>query len=275
MLEEMGIAPIWRLRTTSARLEPADVSDDTAPTQPPERPAAMVPAAEPVVSQSADIGSEERRQQILQMDWAALKASVAQCIACPLHAKRTNTVFGVGDEQADWLFVGEGPGAEEDAKGEPFVGQAGRLLDNMLLAIDLVRGANVYIANVVKCRPPGNRDPLPEETGACSHWLDDQQAILNPKAIVTLGRYSLARFLPGTPIGKIHGQGRKVGDVWVVPMYHPAAALHQGSLRATIENDFRRIPQYLEAAKREEAAKQPEPVAAAPAAPDVTQGKLF
>ena len=172
------------------------------------------------------------------------------------------------------MFIGEAPGYYEDQQGRPFVGAAGQFLEQLLASIGYKRN-EVFIANVVKCRPPGNRDPLPEETGACSHWLDDQQAILNPKVIVTLGRYSLARFLPGTPIGKIHGQGRKVGDVWVVPMYHPAAALHQGSLRATIENDFRRIPQYLEAAKREEAAKQPEPVAAAPAAPDVTQGKLF
>jgi DNA polymerase len=127
---------------------------------------------------------------------------------------------------------------------------------------------------VVKCRPPGNRDPLPEEIGACSHWLDEQQDILDPKVVVTLGRYSLARFLPGTPIGKIHGQGRRVGELWVVPMYHPAAALHQGSLRATIENDFRRIPQYLEVARRDREAAKPEPVAAA-AASEITQMKLF
>jgi DNA polymerase len=152
------------------------------------------------------------------------------------------------------------------------VGAAGQFLEQLLASIGLKR-TDVFIANVIKCRPPGNRDPLPEELGACSHWMAEQHEILNPKVIVTLGRYSLARFLPGTPIGKVHGQGRKIGNVWVVPMYHPAAALHQGSLRATIEADFKKIPSYLEAARRE--FREPEPVAAAPTQPEVTQMKLF
>jgi DNA polymerase len=183
-------------------------------------------------------------------------------------------VPGEGPVDAEILFIGEAPGYYEDQQGRPFVGAAGQFLEQLLASIGLKRN-EVFIANVVKCRPPGNRDPLPEEIGACSHWLGEQQEILNPSVIVTLGRYSLARFLPGTPIGKVHGQGRRVGDVWVVPMYHPAAALHQGSLRATIETDFRRIPQYLEMARRDFAATQPEPVAAGPAQPEVAQMKLF
>jgi uracil-DNA glycosylase family 4 len=203
-----------------------------------------------------------------------LNAGVNACRACPLSAQRTRAVPGEGPVEAEIMFIGEAPGYYEDQQGRPFVGAAGQFLEQLLASIGYKRN-EVFIANVVKCRPPGNRDPLPEEIGACSHWLGEQQAILSPKVIVTLGRYSLARFLPGTPIGKIHGQGRKVGEVWVVPMYHPAAALHQGSLRATIETDFRRIPQYLELARREAAAAQPEPVAEAPAEPEVTQMKLF
>jgi DNA polymerase len=172
------------------------------------------------------------------------------------------------------MLIGEAPGYYEDQQGRPFVGAAGQFLEQLLASIGYRRN-EVFIANVVKCRPPGNRDPLPEETAACSHWLGEQQEILQPKVIVTLGRYSLARFLPGTPIGKVHGQGRKIGNVWVVPMYHPAAALHQGSLRATIEADFRRIPGYLDQARREFQASMPEPVAAAPAEPEPEQMKLF
>jgi DNA polymerase len=201
-----------------------------------------------------------------------LNAGVNACRACPLGSQRTRAVPGEGPVDAEIMLIGEAPGYYEDQQGRPFVGAAGQFLEQLLLSIGLKR-SDVFIANVVKCRPPGNRDPLPEEIGACSHWLDDQQQILDPKVIVTLGRYSLARFLPGTPIGRIHGQGRRVGNVWVVPMYHPAAALHQGSLRATIEADFRRIPNYLEQARRELRPAQLEPVAAA--APQPTQMTLL
>lgn len=205
---------------------------------------------------------------------AQLNAGVSACRGCPLGSQRTRAVPGEGPVDAEIMLIGEAPGYYEDQQGRPFVGAAGQFLEQLLASIGLKR-TDVFIANVIKCRPPGNRDPLPEEIGACSHWLGEQQDILNPKVIVTLGRYSLARFLPGTPIGKVHGQGRRVGDVWVVPMYHPAAALHQGSLRATIEADFRRIPGYLEQARRELQPAQAGLVAAAPAAPEVTQMKLF
>lgn len=172
------------------------------------------------------------------------------------------------------MLIGEAPGYYEDQQGRPFVGAAGQFLEQLLASIGYKRN-EVFIANVVKCRPPGNRDPLPEEISACSHWLGEQQSILEPKVIVTLGRYSLARFLPGTPIGKVHGQGRKAGNTWVVPMYHPAAALHQGSLRATIEADFRKVPEYLERARREYQASMEPPAPAAPAQPEPAQMKLL
>ncbi len=200
-----------------------------------------------------------------------LNAGVNACHACPLGSQRTRAVPGEGPVDAELMLIGEAPGYYEDQQGRPFVGAAGQFLEQLLASIGYKR-SDVFIANVIKCRPPGNRDPLPEEISSCSHWLGEQQEILAPKVVVTLGRYSLARFLPGTPIGKAHGQGRKVNGLWVVPMYHPAAALHQGSLRATIEADFKKIPSFLEAARREYRPPEPEPVAAAP---EVEQMKLF
>jgi uracil-DNA glycosylase family 4 len=210
-----------------------------------------------------------------------LNAGVNACRACPLGSQRTRAVPGEGPVDAEILLIGEGPGYYEDQQGRPFVGAAGQFLEQLLESIGLKR-TDVFIANVVKCRPPGNRDPLPEELGACSDWMSKQIDILQPKIIVTLGRYSLARFLPGQPIGRVHGEARKVGGQWVVPMYHPAAALHQGNLRKTIEDDFRKIPGYVERARREaeaEAAKPPaaaQPaLASAATAPPATQGTLF
>jgi uracil-DNA glycosylase len=203
-----------------------------------------------------------------------LNAGVNSCTACPLGTQRTRAVPGEGPADAEVLFVGEAPGYYEDQQGRPFVGAAGQFLEQLLASIGLKR-SDVFIANVIKCRPPGNRDPLPEEVSACSHWLNEQFEIVKSKVIVTLGRYSLARFLPGTPIGKAHGQGRKLNGVWLVPMYHPAAALHQGSLRRTIEDDFKRIPGFLEQARREAAALAVVEVAATAADPQATQIKLL
>jgi DNA polymerase len=146
------------------------------------------------------------------------------------------------------MFVGEGPGEEEDRQGRPFVGRAGQKLNEMISAMGL-RREQVYIANVVKCRPPGNRDPLPEETEACSVFLDRQIRALNPKLIVTLGRFSLARFLPNARISAVHGQARTANGRLVVPMYHPAAALHQPSLRRSVEEDFARLPEMIQRAQ--------------------------
>jgi len=179
------------------------------------------------------------------MDWAELKSCVAACTACGLHARRNNTVFGVGDEQADWLFVGEGPGAEEDAQGDPFVGQAGQLLDNMLAAIDLKRGANVYIANVVKCRPPGNRDPEPDEAAACMPFLRSQIQLIDPEVIVLLGRIA-ARFLLGltTPIGSYHGRWMQWEGRQVLPIFHPAFLLRNPAAKAQAWADLRKLRTY-------------------------------
>jgi uracil-DNA glycosylase family 4 len=201
-----------------------------------------------------------------------LNASVNVCRACPLGSQRTHAVPGEGPVDAEIMFIGEAPGYYEDQQGRPFVGAAGQFLEQLLASIGL-RRSDVFIANVIKCRPPSNRDPLPEEIGSCSDWLTRQIDIIRPKLIVTLGRYSMARFLPGNPISRIHGQAKKVNGTWVVPMYHPAAALHQGSLRRTIEDDFSKIPAYLDQARRDlEAQKQP---VLAAATPEPAQMKLL
>jgi len=175
---------------------------------------------------------------------AELYQEIANCQDCELAKYRTKVVPGEGHEDAELLFIGEAPGWHEDQQGRPFVGAAGEFLDQLLASIGLQRG-QVYIANVIKCRPPQNRDPLPAEIQACRKWLDRQIEIIHPKMIVTLGRYSLARYFPNESISKIHGKARKLGDVICYPMYHPAAALHQGSLRKIIEADMLQIPQIL------------------------------
>ena len=163
---------------------------------------------------------------VAHMDWPRLKQTVATCTLCPLHGKRTQAVFGVGDEQADWLFVGEGPGADEDIKGEPFVGQAGKLLDNMLASISLRRGEKVYIANVVKCRPPGNRNPEPAEALACAPFLDRQIELIAPKLIVALGKVAAVRLLGrDASIASLRGQVLNYHGRPLIVTYHPAYLL--------------------------------------------------
>ncbi len=173
-----------------------------------------------------------------------LAQEVAICKRCPLSQGRTRAVPGEGPENAAIMFIGEGPGFHEDQQGRPFVGAAGQFLDELLHSIGLKRG-EVYITNVVKCRPPGNRDPQPEEIAACQPYLDRQIALINPKVIVTLGRYSMARVFPNEKISAIHGKPRKVGKIVYVPMFHPAAALHQPSLQKTVEEDFAKLPKIL------------------------------
>jgi DNA polymerase len=175
---------------------------------------------------------------------AQLCEEIIACQDCELAKYRTKVVPGEGAEDADLLFIGEAPGWHEDQQGRPFVGPAGQFLDQLLASIGL-RREEVYIANVIKCRPPQNRDPLPEEIQSCRKWLDRQIEIIQPQMIITLGRYSLARYFTNQSIGKIHGKPRKSGGVIYYPMYHPAAALHQGSLRRTIETDMLKIPQLL------------------------------
>jgi DNA polymerase len=170
--------------------------------------------------------ADDRAARIARMPWPELKQAVQSCTACGLHASRKQAVFGVGDEQADWLFVGEGPGAEEDMRGEPFVGQAGRLLDNMLASIGLKRGNDVYIANVVKCRPPGNRVPEPAEAAQCEPYLLRQIALIEPKLIVALGKTAAANLLKtDASLGSLRGRLHQFQGVPLLVTYHPAYLL--------------------------------------------------
>ncbi|HEY8921388.1 MAG TPA: uracil-DNA glycosylase [Candidatus Limnocylindria bacterium] len=215
---------------------------------------------------------------------SAIAAEARACTRCPLHIGRTQAVPGEGNPLSDVLLVGEGPGAREDATGRPFVGPAGQLLDELLQSIGWAR-EHVFIANVVKCRPPGNRDPESGEINACRPYLDRQEAALDPAVIVTLGRHSLRRYLPDARIGEAHGRLRRSGSRFVFPMYHPAAALHQSSLRETLFADMRGLPAALLAAREAIEAERTESVQAispdpAPPAPtaeivDAEQMTLF
>lgn len=187
-----------------------------------------------------------------------LEAQVKTCQLCRLAKTRTNAVPGEGYVRADVMFIGEGPGYHEDRQGRPFVGQAGNFLNELLSLAGLQR-ERVYITNVVKCRPPNNRDPEPDEKLACAPYLERQIALINPKVIVTLGRHSMSRFFPGERISQIHGTARMVDGRLCVAMYHPAAGLHQASLADIIRNDFRKLPLFMEEAVHS-LSTQPMPV---------------
>jgi uracil-DNA glycosylase family 4 len=174
---------------------------------------------------------------------------VSTCSKCNLCRGRTKAVPGEGIATARILFIGEGPGFHEDKQGRPFVGPAGQFLDELLASIEL-RRSDVFITNVVKCRPPSNRDPLPEEIAACDDYLDRQIAALQPQVIVTLGRYSMAKFFGNEKISVIHGRARKKDGYICIAMYHPAAGLHQASLKNTIRDDFKKIPTLVAEAER-------------------------
>jgi DNA polymerase len=173
------------------------------------------------------------------MNWQQLKSAVVACTSCVLHKQRRQAVFGVGDERAEWLLVGEGPGAEEDARGEPFVGQAGKLLDNMLAAIELKRGDNVYIANIVKCRPPGNRTPEPAEANACEPYLARQIALIKPRLIIALGKVA-AQNLLGTEatIASLRGRAHAYRGTPLIVTYHPAYLLRNLTDKAKAWEDL-------------------------------------
>jgi DNA polymerase len=191
-------------------------------------------------------------------------AEVATCLRCTLCKGRTKAVPGEGKQSAKILFIGEGPGFHEDKQGRPFVGPAGQFLDELLASINLKR-ADVFITNVVKCRPPNNRDPLPEEIDACNTYLDRQIAALKPQVIVTLGRYSMVKFFGNEKISAIHGRARKKNGYICIAMYHPAAGLHQASLKDVIRNDFKKIPLVIAEAERmasEAPPRMPEPLKA-------------
>jgi uracil-DNA glycosylase family 4 len=178
-----------------------------------------------------------------------LAGQISVCTKCELYKGRTLAVPGEGPTHAEIMFIGEAPGASEDKQGRPFVGASGRLLNELLAQAGVTR-EDVWIANVVKCRPPGNRDPKPIEVETCTtNYLDNQIKIVNPSIIVTLGRHSLNKFLPGAKITEIHGQMQKVGKYFVIPMFHPAAALHQERFKPMLLEDFARLPQLLEEAR--------------------------
>jgi uracil-DNA glycosylase family 4 len=186
-----------------------------------------------------------------------LNKEIALCQQCEIAKYRNMVVPGEGAEAADIMFIGEAPGWHEDQQGRPFVGPAGKFLDELLASIGLKR-SQVFIANVIKCRPQGNRDPLPMEIQNCRVWLERQIEIISPKMIVTLGRYSMAMFFPGKSISKIHGTAQKRDEVLYYAMYHPAAALHQGSLRQAIEEDMLKIPTLLNQSETIKEEKPPE-----------------
>ncbi len=181
---------------------------------------------------------------------------ISVCVDCSLSKNRTHAVPGEGPADAEIMMIGEGPGFHEDKQGRPFVGPAGRFLDQLIASAGLDR-KQVYITNVVKCRPPNNRDPLPGEIAACRKHLDRQIELVNPKAVATLGRFSMARFIPNQTIGKVRGKARSVEGRLIYPMYHPAAALHNQNLRKVIEDDFKAISTLAKQAVRQPPADDP------------------
>jgi DNA polymerase len=222
-LDAMGI-PAWSRRTDRVL------------------PGAPSPMAEPAASPGGAplAGSPAPGESIGALDWEALEARVASCTRCALHAGRTRTVFGVGNRSADWLIVGEAPGAEEDRRGEPFVGRAGKLLDAMLAALGYARH-QVYIANVVKCRPPENRDPRPEEAASCAPYLDRQIELLEPKIILAVGRVAAQRLLAAdTPVGRLRGRVHHYGPAGIplVVTWHPAYLLRRPEAKAEAWRDL-------------------------------------
>lgn len=205
----------------------------------------------------------------------SLYARVRACTRCALAKTRTQAVPGEGPLDADVMLIGEAPGANEDRQGRPFVGQAGQFLEELLAAAGMKR-AEVYICNVLKCRPPANRDPQPDEIAACRDYLDEQVALIDPLMVITLGRYSMARYFPQMAISRIHGQFKNIEGRCYVPMYHPAAALHQQNLRDVILDDFRAVPRILERARTTRTPVEPPPrEQKAPGAATALQSPLF
>ncbi len=240
-MREMGLSPVWRSRAG----EPAGERPGSGIDEPAQSGPTLAASAQFVGAGSAPVQTPampepgDRAARILNMDWQQLKGAVSGCKACELCKTRKNTVFGVGDELADWLLVGEAPGAEEDASGEPFVGQAGRLLDNMLASIGLKRGANVYIANVLKCRPPGNRNPESREVAQCSPHLQRQIELIRPKLILAMGRFAAQTLLETeATIGSLRGKLHRYRGVPLIVSYHPAYLLRTLSEKAKAWEDL-------------------------------------
>ena len=224
-LKALGLWPVWRLRapaaSTSTEEQPPVVEEDQRESMP------------------APFSGASGPSSLDELDWESLRAAVRACSRCPLSQSRTQGVPGVGDPDAEWLFIGEAPGADEDRLGEPFVGQAGKLLDAMMAGVGLQRGRNVYIANILKSRPPGNRDPRPEEVAACLPYLERQIDLIRPKLIVVLGRIAAQTLLvTDTPIGKLRGHVHQYRGVPMVVTYHPAYLLRNPADKAKAWEDL-------------------------------------
>lgn len=242
ILKELELLPVWRPRVPTPEAQPAvaapavEAATTSTAVETPVVPISIVeeaPAPETVAPPSF------RKAEVAEMDWEALEAAVKACEACSLAQTRIQTVFGVGDRNAEWLFVGEAPGAEEDRRGEPFVGQAGKLLDNMLAAISLKRGDNVYIANVLKCRPPENRDPHGEEVVKCDPFLKRQVELIKPRLIVAMGRFAAQSLLnTDSSIGALRGKLHDYNGVPVIVTYHPAYLLRNLNDKAKAWEDL-------------------------------------
>jgi uracil-DNA glycosylase len=229
-LRELGLLPAWRLRGAAGVVAPAGGAGEVVD-EPAQEAVGRMPAQANV---PGNVGSAA-----CGLDWPQLEAAIRACTGCDLHQSRTQGVPGVGDRNADWLIVGEAPGAEEDRQGEPFVGQAGKLLDAMLAAIGQRRGRNVYIANVLKSRPPGNRDPRPEEVAACLPYLERQIDLIQPKIILALGRFAAqSLLLTDTSITRLRGKVHEYRGVPLVVTYHPAYLLRNPADKAKVWEDL-------------------------------------
>ena len=215
VLKQLGLTPVWVRRDRALQVNVTDAQ------------------------QAPSVPQAERATEIADMNWTQLRESAATCTACVLHKERRQAVFGVGDEKAEWLFVGEGPGADEDARGEPFVGQAGKLLDSMLAAIQIKRGENAYIANVVKCRPPQNRVPEPGEAHACEPYLNRQIELIRPKLIIALGKVAAQNLLGSdATISSLRGRLHAYRGIPLIVTYHPAYLLRNLSDKAKSWEDL-------------------------------------
>ncbi|HZG68126.1 MAG TPA: uracil-DNA glycosylase [Herpetosiphonaceae bacterium] len=221
--------------------------------------------------------NENRDEEAIAAALAEIAAEVNRCTACELHKGRTRAVPGEGPTNAKIMFIGEAPGRNEDQQGRPFVGQAGRLLEELLAEIGLTRD-DAWIGNIVKCRPPDNRDPWPEEIAACAGYLERQIALLQPKLIATLGRYSMEKFFPGAKITRVHGQARRDGNRVLIPLFHPAYILRNMAAMPDAVRDMQKIPRLLarlDEVLREEAASATPAQSPAPPAPEPEQLSLF
>ena len=233
VLTELGLAPTWQRRARPGLTRGPD--------------ARVAPVPPPVASGVAASASPEARiVRIAALEWRDFAADVDSCVACGLSRTRKKTVPGVGDVHAEWLFIGEAPGAEEDAKGEPFVGQAGKLLDNMLAALGMNRGKSVYIANVLKCRPPGNRNPEPDEVATCRPFLFRQIDVVQPKVMVALGTFAAQALLDTKdPISRLRGRAWPCRDRLLVPTFHPAFLLRSPDRKRDTWDDMKLVMSIL------------------------------